>query len=161
MKVTVESGGERVVIEDGAEGVAATLIKSDEELQYTLSVAYFAGQPDVGKAADGYRDFAPAPVVREAAWAFMEKSREVGAWHAEGVVGRGQVKDSFIWPDDWPDFEVPGKGVTLTKGDWLLGVRWDDDAWADIKAGRMTGMSPQGSAARRRPAARAKAGQAA
>ena len=157
MKVTVTHGTETVVIEDTDAGVASTLIKSEAARQYTLSVAYFADKPDIGKAADGYRDFAPAPVVQEAAWEFM-KTREVGTWHADGTVGRGEVVESFVWPEGAADWQPPGTGVLVKSGDWLLGVVWDDTAWADILAGRITGVSPQGKAARRTPAARAKAG---
>jgi Putative phage serine protease XkdF len=159
MKVTITEGGKTVVVDDGKPepaGVASTLIKSDEARRFTLSVAYFADKPDVGKAADGYRDFAPAPVVEDGAWGFMKSSREVGLWHDDGTQGRGEVVESYIYrgPDWTPEFT----DCMIKAGDWLTGIVWDEATWPLVLEGKITGTSPQGQAARKTATAAGRAG---
>jgi hypothetical protein len=135
------------------------VIKAVAPLQYTLALAYPAGSLDKGVARDGFRDFAGAEAVRDAAWDYLEKCRDVGVLHADGTSGAGRVVESFLWPDGAPDWQA---GDQLIKsGDWLIGTVWGDRTWAEIEAERLRGVSPQGSARRRRPTAEAKAAAAA
>jgi hypothetical protein len=132
----------------GASGdVGCRVIKASDERRYTLGVAYPANRPDVGKAADGFRDFASAEVLEEAAWNFMRKGGRVGLNHADGTEGVGQVVESYIWRGpDWPQGDY-----VVKSGDWLMGVVWEPTTWAAIKEAKFTGFSPQGAARRRVP----------
>jgi hypothetical protein len=123
------------------------VFKMAEEKRFTLGVAYPANKPDVSKAADGHRDFISPESLEQTAWEYME-SRQVGIGHVDGTEGHGTVVESYIYRG--PDWDIPtASGSQVIKaGDWLLGVRWDEQAWAEIKAGRLDGFSPQGLARR-------------
>ncbi len=173
MRVTVEdASGGRVVIDgdevaksepeaepwDG-ETVAAQLIKSEDERRFTLCVAYPANRADRAVAADGYRDFASPEALENACWNYMLKSRQVGLWHQEGddTVGAGSVVESYIYRGpDWHLVAADGSSQVVKAGDWLLGVQWSPEVWTDlIKTGKISGLSMQGNASRRRPTAEA------
>lgn len=162
MRITVENGSERVII-DGSEtakaaepwngeGVAGQLVKSDATRRYTLTVAYPANMPDVGVAADGYQDFAGKEAVEDAAWQYMTKSRNVGLWHANGTDGAGEVVESYVYRGpDWVIKAADGSEQVVKAGDWLLGIRWSEDSWDRIQKGELNGVSMQGKVNRRSP----------
>ncbi|HVA05516.1 MAG TPA: XkdF-like putative serine protease domain-containing protein [Acidimicrobiales bacterium] len=130
--------------------VAVEVFKSADESQYTLGVAYPANRPDVGKAADGFQDFASVEVLEKAAWSFMKNGGRIGLDHRKGTDGAGTVVESYIYRGpDWPQ----ENGYVVKAGDWLLGVVWDEPSWVEIKSGSRTGFSPQGGARRRMPTA--------
>lgn len=130
------------------DAIACNVFKSSDERRYTLGVAYPATRADVGKAADGFRDFASSCILEDAAWSYLRKGGRVGLDHRAGTDGAGTVVESYIWRGpDWPQ----ENGYVVKAGDWLLGVLWSPEAWADIKAGKRTGFSPQGAARRRKP----------
>lgn len=132
--------------------VGCEVFKSEEEARYTLGVAYPANKPDVGKAADGFRDFAGEEALEKAAWSFMHNGGRIGLDHRKGTDGAGHVVESYIYRGpDWPQ----ENGYVVKAGDWLLGVVWEPDAWVAIKSGQRTGFSPQGGARRRIPSAEA------
>lgn len=134
------------------ETVKGVLVKSDDERQYTLQVAYPADSPDVAKAKDGFQDFASAEAVEKAAWSYMEKARNVGLMHAEGTDGAGTVVESYVYRGpDWPITAADGSDQVVKSGDWMIGIRWGDDAWNMIKSGEIGGVSMQGAATRRIP----------
>lgn len=153
--VTVEHGDQAKATWD-EETVKGILVKENGELKQTLTVAYPADRADAAVAADGHRDFASKDALRKAAHNFLAKSPVIGRDHAEGTEGTGTVLESFLWPgEDWrPD----GSGYTVKEGDWLVKIQWSDAAWNDIKAGKIGGVSMQGSARRRKPSAEAVAG---
>lgn len=129
------------------ETTSQLLLKATEERRYTLSVGYPADLADAAVARDGHRDFASAEEIEKAAWAYLESAREVGLRHANGTEGAGRVVESYIWPgDDWD-----ANGQVVKKGDWLIGIVWDEPAWQDIKKGLINGTSMQGRASRRNP----------
>jgi hypothetical protein len=159
MKTTVTPDG-TVTVETGEHAAKHTwdgetanvLVKSDGERRFTLTVAYPADRADVAVAADGHRDFASKSAVEDAAWNYMRKGRQVGLWHAEGTTGAGEVVESFIWPGgDW----ATESGYVVKQGDWLVGIIWDEPSWELVKAGKIGGVSMQGSARRRTPTAEA------
>jgi hypothetical protein len=161
MKVTETADG-TVTVETGAavkgaaewdgDGLAGVLVKASDERRYILAVAYPADRADVAVAQDGHRDFASKQAVEDAAWNYLRKRGSVGLWHADGTEGAGEVVESFIWPgDDW----ATGSGYVVKKGDWLVGIVWDDISWEMVKAGMIGGVSMQGSARRRTPTAEA------
>jgi Putative phage serine protease XkdF len=132
------------------ETVKGVVVKSDDERRYTLTVAYPADSPDVGVARDGFQDFASKEAVENAAWSYMEKSRQIGAFHQDGTEGFGTLVESYIYRG--PDWQVAAELEQVIKeGDWLIGVRWTPDAWNLIKSGEATGVSMQGAAKRRTP----------
>lgn len=132
--------------------VACEVVKASAERRYTLGVAYPANRPDVGRAADGFRDFAGPDVLEDAAWSFMRKGAAIGLHHADGTEGHGQVVESYVYRGpDWPQ----PNGYVVKAGDWLLGVVWDAETWPLVKSGHIQGFSPQGAARRRTPSAEA------
>ena len=160
MKTTVTPDGTVTVEHDGhaakstwdGESVAGVLVKASDERRYTLTVAYPADRADVAVAADGHRDFASKSAVEDAAWNYLRKGGKVGLHHADGTEGAGEVVESFIWPaDDW----ATSAGYVVKAGDWLVGIVWDEPSWELVKAGRIGGVSMQGSAKRRTPTAEA------
>lgn len=127
--------------------VAFGVVKTAGERRYTLGLAYPANRPDVGKAADGFRDFVSERVLEDAAWSYLRKGAGVGLHHAHGTDGHGTVVESYLYRG--PDWRV---GDTVIKaGDWLLGVVWDEQTWPSVKSRELNGLSPQGKAARRTP----------
>jgi len=130
------------------ETVTGVLVKADAELRQTLTVAYPADRADAAKALDGHRDFASKDALMKAAHSFLAKSPLIGRHHADGTEGAGTVLESFIWPAS--DWKPEGSGYTVKEGDWLVKVQWSPEAWAEIKAGEITGVSMQGSARRRK-----------
>lgn len=137
--------------------VGCDVFKATDELRYTLGVAYAANRPDPHRGADGFRDYAPAHVLRDAAWSYMRKGAMVGLDHSTGTDGAGRVVESYLWPEGAPDWPQPN-GYVVKAGDWLLGVQWSPEAWQTIKSGQRAGYSIQGGARRRQPTEKALAG---
>lgn len=128
------------------EGLAGAVVKADGERQYTLTVAYPANRPDAGIAKDGFQDFARPETVEKAAWNYLAKSPNVGLWHQDGTDGAGRVVESYIYRG--PDWQIDGSEYVVKSGDWLVGIQWNDEAWQDIKDGKIGGVSMQGIAKR-------------
>lgn len=142
------------ITEEG--GIAGLVVKSDTPRRYTLTVAYPADKPDASVAADGFKDFAGKGAVEDAAWSYLTKSPAVGLWHADGTDGAGQVVESYIYRGpDWTVKAADGSEHTVKAGDWLLGIVWSQEAWAQVESGEIGGVSMQGRAMRRTPTAEA------
>lgn len=159
IKVTVDTSAldeaRKQLAEWAGEGVAGTVVKSDDERRYTLTVAYPANKPDAGVARDGHQDFASAAEVENMAWDYMLKSRQVGLWHENGTEGSGDVVESYIYRGpDWRITAADGSEQVVKSGDWLLGVRWAEDTFPLVKSGEIGGVSMQGKANRRVPTPR-------
>lgn len=156
--IDVETAAENILgttehaLSKSAEFIGCQVVKSSEERRFTLGVAYGADLPDVGKAADGFRDFAGPEAVEQAAWSYLRKGGGVGLHHQDGTEGHGHVVESYVYRGpDWV-VEAPDGSTQIVKaGDWLLGVVWEPETWQAIKSGQITGYSPQGSARRREP----------
>jgi Putative phage serine protease XkdF len=128
------------------------VVKEVAEQRYTLTVAYPVNKPDVGIARDGHKDFAGPEAIEKAAWSYLRESPKVGQWHEDGTEGVGDVVESYIWR--FPDQVIKaadGSDYTITRGDWLLGVVWNEEAWNLFKSGEAKGVSMQGKATRRTP----------
>jgi hypothetical protein len=131
------------------EGVAGKLVKAQPDRRYTLMVAYPANKCDVAVAKDGYQDFAGEDAVEDAAWNYMLKSRNIGLWHQDGTDNSGDVVESYVYRGpDWPIQAADGSTHVIKAGDWLMGIRWGEQAWEDVLAGRINGVSMQGIAER-------------
>lgn len=126
------------------------VLKSAEERQYTLGLAYPAMKPDVGVGKDGYKDFISQDNLEEAAWNWMANHRQINLFHESNTTGHGTVVESYIWrgPDWNITSPVDNSFYRIVYGDWLLGAIWDDYAWGLIKKGLVNGWSPEGTAIR-------------
>jgi hypothetical protein len=144
--------------------IATRVLKAEDERRYTLNVIYPADKADVATALDGHRDFASKAVVEEAAWNYMRNWRQVGTFHTaytgEGIDdGAADLVESYIYRGpDWTVKAAGGSEVLVKAGDWLGGFIWTPEAWADIKAGKIGGVSVEGGARRRKPSPEAAAG---
>lgn len=142
-----ESGpGEATKAVWDGETTSQSVVKSVDEKRFTLSVGYPADLADAAVARDGHRDFAKPEQIEKAAWSYLDSARQVGLYHADGTEGHGSVVESYIAPVDMEFGEQ-----LVRKGDWLIGIVWDEPTWAEIKAGRINGTSMQGTAKRRTP----------
>lgn len=158
-KLTLPDGAVYEVRDDGktsktwdGETVKGVVVKSDDERRYTLTVAYPADSPDVGRARDGFQDFASKEAVENAAWSYMRNGGGVGGFHLDGTEGFGERVESYIYRGpDWHIAAADGSDQVVKEGDWLLGIIWTPDAWNLIKSGEATGVSMQGGAKRRAP----------
>ena len=113
------------------------LLKTGEE-RYVLGIVL---EPET---VDAQKDIYAAAEVREAAHRFMAEYQNVGLMHQDLVNNRVKILESYLAP---AAFELDGTQVR--KGTWLLAVRvLDDQLWAQIKTGDLTGFSIGGSAVR-------------
>lgn len=122
-----------------------------EPQRYVLGVAYQPGQdPRIAKGLDGGRDFFTEEELEKAAFSLMRNGPKSGLFHIDGTDDNGgaaQIVESYIYRG--PDWDL-GDGIVVTKGTWLVGAILTPRAWDLYKAGRLNGLSPQGSARRRR-----------
>lgn len=123
-----------------------------DEQRIVLGVAYQAGpDPRIRKGADGSRDYFTAEELEKAAATFLKDGgRQIGIEHMDGTIGHAEVMESYIY--EWDNPPVLN-GVTydeVHQGDWLIKVQLDEPTWNLVKAGKLNGFSPQGTATRRR-----------
>jgi len=146
------------------------LIKSrDEELRYTLGVAYPVKQVDT----DGH--FANAPALRKAAWEYIKNMQEdddvekVAKSIFEEIIKtvktgnelridvtdmdidsfeknlkdmhQNPVNDCYVVESYIAPADMNISGEEIHKGDWLLGVVWSKEMFEKIKSGERTGYS--------------------
>lgn len=118
-------------------GKRIPLLKTDEE-RYVLGIVL---EPET---VDAQNDIYSGAEVRDAAHRFMEEYQNIGLMHRDLVNGRVKILESYLAP---ASFALDGTQVR--KGTWLLAVRvLDDDLWAQVKSGELTGLSIGGSARR-------------
>lgn len=117
----------------------------DTARRYTLGLVYKAD------ALDAHGEFMTAEDIENAAWDYAINSREVGCFHVDGTGGNGTVVESYIYRGpDWVITSIDGRTtVTISAGDWLMGVIWSIPAWQLILSGRINGLSMQGVAVHR------------
>lgn len=119
----------------GSQRHLVKLIKQEEEERYVLGVVLVPDEYD--SQADTY----DAPTVRKAAHWFMEEAQRLGLQH-QATIGRDKLRvlESFVAPTN---MEIEGSQVK--KGTWLMAARvLDDELWAAVKDGRLTGWSIEG-----------------
>ncbi len=123
----------------------AHIEKAGAEERYVLGVVL---EPEV---VDAQNDVYSADEIAKSAHVFMEKFRTVGLMHKGAINDKVKILESYLAP---VDFEVDA--VPVKKGTWLMAVRvLDDDLWAAVKEGGLTGFSIGGSAVRKPDEARA------
>jgi len=140
LDVAQRNGDRRDATAKSAMSEQIRLLKADKpgDEQFVLGVVM---EPEV---EDSQGDIYSPDEIREAAHMFMANSQKVGLMHRK-MLGQGAVVvENFLAP---ADFEINGEKVR--KGTWLQGIRIvDKSVWADVKAGRLTGLSIGGSAIR-------------
>lgn len=111
------------------------------ELRYVLGVVL---APEV---FDAQNDIVSVDEIRKTAWDWLRHFRNLGLQHKGLINGKVHVVESFLAPVD-----IQIGGETITRGTWMIGVHVDDDElWADVKSGKLTGFS-MGGFARKEPA---------
>lgn len=124
------------------------------EQRYLLAVAYQHGQDQrIAKGLDGARDFFSEVELEKAAWSLLQQDAvpEVGLFHMDGTCGHASVVESYIWRGEpWTLTAVDGSTQVIKSGDWLVGLVCDEVAWDLYKSGRVSGVSLQGRARRRK-----------
>lgn len=113
------------------------ILKTEEE-RYVLGIVL---EPET---EDSQGDIYSADEVRKAAHDFMANFQNIGLMHRTIINGKAQILESYLAP---ATFKIDGQSVK--KGTWCFGVRVsDDDLWAEVKDGGLTGFSIGGSAVR-------------
>lgn len=140
-----------------AAGVGTIELLKTQEERYVLGVVL---EPTDGKDGaelkpDSQGDIYSKSEVRQAAYRFMEEFRNIGLMHRALVNGKVKILESFVVPDGTGGFEIrdpEGVKQFVQEGTWLLGLRIvDDELWAQVKDGGLTGLSIGGSARRVKP----------
>lgn len=111
--------------------------EGDEEERYVL------GEVLVPDEFDAQGDAYTEHYVRKAAHFFMEYGHRLGLMHERTLSdNRVRILESYVAPID---MQIEDRCVK--KGTWLLAARIvDDELWAAVKAGKLTGWSIEGTA---------------
>jgi hypothetical protein len=127
-----------------------------EEQRFILGIAYRAGaDPAIAKGMDGGRDFLSEAELEQACWRWAQGGPRVGLFHLDGTEtgadgeATATVVESYIYRSEIP-WDL-GDGLVVRKGDWVVGAILSPAAWLLYKQGRISGLSPQGIARRRKP----------
>jgi len=116
-----------------ATGHVRVLQKVDTEERYILGVV---AEPD---ETDTQGDTQSADEVKKAAYGFLEDYRNVGLQHKQYINKEVKIVESYIAK---ADESIPGDAAYVKKGSWLMAVRViDDELWAAVKSGAITGFS--------------------
>lgn len=120
-----------------------------EEQRFVLGIAYQAGpDPRIKRGVDGGRDWFSKAELERACWSYMRSGcPQMNAFHVDGTEDCAEPVESFIWR--WPDWDV-GDGIVVKDGDWCLGAILSPRMWDLHKAGKVNGLSPEGTARRLR-----------
>jgi Putative phage serine protease XkdF len=124
-------------------GVVQKATKSEQ--RYTLSPLYLPN------TLDAHGEFATADDLQEAAWDYFRNGdRKLRKQHGSKVIG--EVVEMMAWPHDHVA-KLTGAGGYVRKqklpaGTVYCGIVWSREAWSDVKAGRITGLSMGGSTVR-------------
>lgn len=132
-------------------GEAGLLLKTYDVERVGLFVGYAANSPDIAKARDGRRDFAPAPVVERCAWNWMAKGAKLGLFHEFSTDEFETVESGIHHGPDWLLKAVDGTEQVVMEGDWLVAIRAKTEAAYSLMKSVIGGTSPQGRASRRIP----------
>lgn len=122
-------------------GATLPVIKTKEE-KYALGIV-LEPLKEMGQV-DAQNDLYSAEEVKKAAHLFMEEFANMGVQHTELANSRIRILETWIQRDD-----AVIEGVTVTKGTWLMAVKFiDDELWEKVKKGEITGFSIGGKASR-------------
>jgi 2'-5' RNA ligase len=117
-----------------------------EEARYTLSVWYV---PD---RLDAHGEWADKEELQKAFWNYMANpDKGIRLQHNKSIVV-GQAVDGVVWPDPITVTlnKADGTSVehTFPAGTPFLGVKWSEEAWPLVKAGKIRGYSIGGTSKR-------------
>jgi hypothetical protein len=132
-----------------------TIVKAQAAKRQLLLVAYPAMKADVGRAADGFRDFAGPDAVEKACHEFAKGGYQLGLWHEKGHEDCGTVLENYVFPSptSWVVKGPSGDEMEICQGDWLVKVELKPYAWEMYEKGLIGGASPEGPCSRNlRPA---------
>lgn len=123
---------------------------TDEPMRFIVAIAYRAGQDAaIVKGQDGRRDYFTPDELEKAAHSFARNGMGGGAFHLDGTGAEFEPTESWIHRGpDWPVAGPDGVVTVVKAGDWLVGGYLSPEGWDLYKAGRITGLSPQGTARR-------------
>ena len=133
----VKAGGDPVALTDEH---TFKVCKADVALEerYVLGVVL---EPDT---VDSQGEFYTAETIRKSAHLFMEEYGNVGLQHSGLINDKVKILESWIQIGD-----TKVDGQVIKSGTWMLAVHViDDDLWAKVKDGRITGFSIGGRAKR-------------
>lgn len=121
-----------------------------EEQRFFIAIAYQPGKdPKIRKGQDGGRDYFTEAELEKAAHSFMRNGPRGGLFHIDGTAGAITYDESWIHrAGDWPVTGPDGTVTVVKNGTWLLAGHMDQNAWDLYKRGKLTGLSPQGTAKR-------------
>lgn len=115
-----------------------SLVKADQppgEERYVLGIV-LEPLKELGKK-DSQDDTYSAEEVRKACHIYMEDFHNIGKQHTEIINNQVKILENWIARADFTE-----NGQLIHKGTWLQGLRiLDDQIWADIKEGKITGLS--------------------
>jgi hypothetical protein len=133
------SGGP-IVDEEPKELAKARFMKKADEKQFTLGPLYV---PDF---MDAHGEWTDSEELQNAVWGWVRAGdRRIFLQHDTDVVA-GEWVEVMTMPQPWTVDMMDASGesigqVTYPKDTVFLGVVWNDEAWADVKAGRLRGYS--------------------
>jgi hypothetical protein len=120
-----------------------------DEDHFALFVAYSPWSVPL-RGADKKIDAASPRTLERGCWRFMANGAKPGIGHKPGGEDSSVVVENYIYrnPIPWVIKHPDGTEKVIRIGDWLIGFILDDETWADLKAGKYTGISMQGGAQR-------------
>lgn len=132
---------ENLIAEDEPVELAkARFVRKADEKKFTLGPLYV---PDF---MDAHGEWTDAEELQNAVWGWVKSGdRRIFLQH-DREVEAGEWVEVMTMPQPWKvnmlaaDGSVAGE-VTYPAGTVFLGVHWNDEAWADIKAGKLRGYS--------------------
>ena len=133
-EVTGEFPGEKEIkkIKKSRSLFSAAIAFKDDEKRIAYGAVLVPNEPDY----DG--DIVSPEAIEFAAHEFLKSYGNIDVSHSLNNVG--VPVESYLLPQD---MEV--EGVALPKGTWVIGVYVEDDeTWAKVKSGRLTGFSVMG-----------------
>ena len=119
-------------------GLRVCKADSTTEERYVLGIVL---EPDT---VDSQGDIYTAETIQQSAYLFMEEYGNIGLQHSGLINDKVKILESWIQREDTM---IGGQAVKA--GTWMLAVHViDDELWAKVKDGRITGFSIGGRAKR-------------
>lgn len=113
----------------------------DSEERYVLGIVL---EPLTVESPDAQGDIYDAATIKRAAHLYMERFQNIGLQHKQMVSDRVILLESYLAPAN-----MTIGTTTIKAGTWMMAVRIDDeDLWAQVKSGAITGFSIGGWATR-------------
>lgn len=125
--------------------------KRDDDKHLVFGYALVSEDPDTRGTlhVDRQGDMIEVPDLEEAAYDYVQKSRDAGAMH-RGDGGKATLVESVVFtPEKLEAMGLPGDSVP--DGAWWIGMKVsDEDTWQRVKSGEFSAFSIDGSAVRKK-----------